>query len=304
MTQDLERVGPSDLALANDKLINKANAGSGVGNQMPMPKIPMLKINNKSEEKQVDIDGTLQPVKFINEGFLVTEKIEDNWETKFFAKELKGVILKRRFKIQSKMDNDVRYYSNEFDTWNEPIKVSTGGERLFEGSYQEAKEMFKTGINPKTKRADKSFDTFLVLYLNVDKKLYKFEWRLSSMNKWFDYEGSFSQDTFVRYNTEFILHQETTGDINYFWVEFKRGEEVNLEEQLALQDQLNSLLGTTKSDVITTDDSQPAPPEDYSQPVVATEITPEAFERTGDPVIKTSEERDTTGDIEVEKIPF
>ena len=298
MSNELTKVEITDVALSNDELINQANSGAGVSVYASMPKIPTLKINNKAEEKEVQIEDKIQKVKFINPGFLVTEKADDGkYKTIFFSKALEGVVLKRRYKISSKINTEPRYWSEEFDTWQEKFKVFTGAnEMIFEGNYAESKEMFQTGINARTKRMDKSFDTFLVLYLNIENKLYKFEWKMSGKNKWFDYEAEFKEDTFVRYKTQFVLHEETTGDIDYYYVEFKKGEEINLAEQLEYQKQLNGFLGIKKAHKTIANQAKDQADDFFAQP-----------EQSHEPVIHEGEiidEEEPFGRVPTESIPF
>lgn len=135
MENQLEKVEETSISLTNEELIVQANSNAGVSLYNSMPKIPTIKINNKSEEKEIQIEDKIQKVKFIKPGFLKTEKNkEGKYETIFFSDTLEAIVLKRRYKISSKIDSDPRYWSEEFDSWKESFQVFTGQNEVIFGS--------------------------------------------------------------------------------------------------------------------------------------------------------------------------
>jgi len=227
----------------------KAMAGSG-GDKVSIPFIPVIRINNKSEEKEVEIDGEKKLVEVpAKKGFLLKTK-DDNGDYKeeYWQEDLSGVILKERYEIQSKYGTEDFYYSYEFDTWVEPIKVYDKNKQvLIEGSYSDLKNHFSIEELDSRGNKKKSFELFLVLYLNVDGEVKRYRAKMNQNNKWFDYKNEFgTDDTYVAYKTNFELEQKKAGD-NKFWVaNYVKGEKVNIKEQIDLQKEMLSYMGALK----------------------------------------------------------
>jgi len=222
----------------NEEIL-QAQEMSGEGAKKVGKFIPKITVNNSEEEKIVEISGKMETVKVpAKEGFNVTSKEGDEYIKSFFGDKLSAVILKEKYVLRSKHNSANNYYSNEFDDWGDNLVVLSNGSKLFEGSYQEVKENFTVGKDADG-RPIKTYNTYLVLYLNIDGEIKKFDLKLGQYNNWFDYKKSFgSDDTFVAYKTNFILSKEKKGD-NEFWVcTFEKGEPVVLADQIELQKEL------------------------------------------------------------------
>lgn len=232
---------PNDIRLAKQF--------SGVGDRINIPFIPVVRINNKDEEKTVEIEGVETKVIVpARKGFLIKTKNEKGeYNEEFWKEELEGVILKERYEIQSKFDIEERYSSFEFDTWTEPIKITDKNKRvLIEAPYKELKETFSTGEKDSFGNDKKTFDLFLVLYINVEGEVKRFKWKMSQNNQWFTYKASFNEDTYVGYKTKFNLIEEKKGDNTFWVVSYEKGEPVDLKEQIELQKQILTFMGALK----------------------------------------------------------
>ena len=250
MTEQLIKKKSQEVALIPE-MVKRAKIVSGESNGIFIPFIPLLKINNKKKITETIIEGKSKKVEISpEEGFLLTTKNKETkeYEEKFYSKELSGVILKARYQIRSKFKVEPAYFSNEFDSWNEIVKVYNRSNRevIMEGSYSELKEAFKIAEKDSRGRNKKSFELFLVLYLDLDNEIFRFKSKMSSYNNWFDYKNLFGEnDTYVAYKTNFKLTWIEEGQIGFWYVTFEKGEMVDLETELNLQSQLQAALNLT-----------------------------------------------------------
>ena len=232
-----------EKALIDPSLIKQVREASGETTGVKMPFIPLITINNKSEDKEAEVDGKMQKVKVPPiKGFNVRVKEGDKYVTKFLGEELEGVVLKERYRISSKWKKNPapgeKYYSFEFDTWDEPIEVfdSETNKVIVEDPYKELKKEFEINEVDRLGNKKKSFETFLILYLDIDNEVFRFQWKMTSDNHWFDYKKSFGQsDTYVAHKTKFVLNEKKSGDINYYWAEYTRGDSVDLAKEIEIQ---------------------------------------------------------------------
>lgn len=250
MTEQLIKKKSQEVALIPE-MVKRAKIVSGESNGIFIPFIPLLKINNKKKITETIIEGKSKKVEISpEEGFLLTTKNKETkeYEEKFYSKELSGVILKARYQIRSKFKVEPAYFSNEFDSWNEIVKVYNRSNRevIMEGSYSELKEAFKIAEKDSRGRNKKSFELFLILYLDLDNEIFRFKSKMSSYNNWFDYKNLFGEnDTYVAYKTNFKLTWIEEGQIGFWYVIFEKGEMVDLETELNLQSQLQAALNLT-----------------------------------------------------------
>ena len=250
MTEQLIKKKSQEVALIPE-MVKRAKIVSGESNGIFIPFIPLLKINNKKKITETIIEGKSKKVEISpEEGFLLTTKNKETkeYEEKFYSKELSGVILKARYQIRSKFKVEPAYFSNEFDSWNEIVKVYNRSNRevIMEGSYSELKEAFKIAEKDSRGRNKKSFELFLILYLDLDNEIFRFKSKMSSYNNWFDYKNLFGEnDTYVAYKTNFKLTWIEEGQIGFWYVTFEKGEMVDLETELNLQSQSQAALNLT-----------------------------------------------------------
>jgi len=189
--------------------------------------IPEITINNKSERKEVEIDGAKQIVEVpAKKGFNIrTKNLSGEFSKEYFQEEIEAVILFDRYKIQSKYNSKPMYGSNEFEFSGDrnKLRVYSYDEKqvLYEGDYAGAKEAFATGEMSPTGTPKKSFDVFSILYIAIGEEVYRFKQKMNQNNLWFDYksntEDSRDDKNFRGINTKFDLEKKQFGD-NEFWV--------------------------------------------------------------------------------------
>jgi len=250
ITKSLQKKEHYEVALDPD-MVKQAKQVSGEFKSNFIPFIPLLQINNKKEKKMVEIDGLKQEVEVPSlQGFLLTIKNKETkeYEQKFYSKELSAVILKARYQIRSKFNVIPPYFSEEFDNWDQIIKVYNRQSRsiIGEGTYSELKELFKTTDRDLVGRFRKSFELLLVLYLDIDGEILRFKSKMSSYNNWFDYKNTFAEnDTYVAYKTNFVLKYAREGKIEFWYVAFEKGEMIDLGKEIELQKELQMALNVT-----------------------------------------------------------
>lgn len=188
--------------------------------------IPIVTINNKKDERVVEIDGVEKKVELpAEEGFNIESKdLEGVFEKHFFLKELEAVILFDRYQIQSKYQVDPTYNSNEFEFSgnrnNLRVYSSSEGKVLYRGDYAGAKEFFATGKETSFGTIEKTFDVFLILYILVGEEVLRFKWKMNQNNNWFDYkdgcEDNRGDKGYRGIKTKFSLEKKKFGT-NEFW---------------------------------------------------------------------------------------
>jgi len=123
------------------------------------------------------------------------------------GKEMAGVIIKVRKKIESPYESKEKHYSNEFDGYNENIELQDGNNKnktLIVGSYQDIKSSFP----------DIKLKNVLYIYSDQDQQVYKMDVRSGSLSSLWDYLKKFdvrseelgAKDTVMRYITKFSWH--------------------------------------------------------------------------------------------------
>ena len=252
-----------ETSLADQELIKEAQSLTGESDGMFIPFIPILKVDNTKELKSVTVDGKMKEIKVLPDaGFSLTKKNEDTgkYEKTRFSDSLEAVILRVRYKIQEKYDkaNPTKklYYSYDFDMIDPGIKVFEGNREIAEGTYAQLKERFNTGVND-AGFPTKSFDLVMVLYVDLDEEVYRFERKVTMNDAWYVYRNEFLRnDTFVGYKTKFILKKETAGDNDYWALSFEKGDKVDLSKEIAMQKEISKFFKmsnitreTTKNDV-------------------------------------------------------
>lgn len=243
-----------ELSTFNQKDIEESQAIAGQTSSNKMPFVPIVTVNNKSEKKMATIDGQEQEVEVpAKKGFLMLEKDDkDELTEKFLPGDISGVVLKERFMIAKKYaKGQDQFKSDEFDTWTQPIRLYDTKDRkktIYQGTYSNIKEVF-TSVDNQGK-AVKLYDLFLILYVNLEASgtIVRLKVKMTRDNNWFDYKNDFASDEpWAGYITHFKLLQKVVGDITYWHINFERGEQVNLSDQLTLQKELNNYFSAINS---------------------------------------------------------
>ena len=242
------QITKQSTAVANARLVKEAQSLTGEGEGNFIPFIPIIRVDNKKESKTVMIDGKEKKIKILPDaGFIITKKNKDTGKLDIlkFSENLEAVILRVRYRIQEKYDkinpNKKSYYSYEFDMMDQNIKVYNGDTKkeMVCGSYQELKEKFKTGES-ESGFPTKSFDLMMILYIDLDGEIYRFERKVTRNDEWYNYRNKFARDdTFVAYKTKFLLKKATAGDNEYWNLFFEKGESIDLAKEIALQKEIS-----------------------------------------------------------------
>lgn len=252
-----------EQALTNpnsQELINESRALSGSSSGNFIPYIPVISVNNTKTEKEVDVDGVLTKVEVpAKEGFNITIKDEatNEYITDYFNKTLSAVILRVRYSIGSKHKVEPRYYSYEFDRFDEIIKVYDDSKQVVvEGNYQTIKKHFATGETTQMGKPKASFDLKVIAYIDIDGQIYRLRLNNASRSNLFDYTKTFGQnDVFTAYKTNFNLKFNDQQAIKFWYIEFERGEQVDLGKEIPLQKELAKYFDIAK--YIKQPDAQP-----------------------------------------------
>ena len=272
-----------ETALASTELINEARQLSGEISGTRIPFIPIITINNKWE---VMPDKSKKPPK---KGFSLTQKVGSENVTEFWQEELEGVILRVRFAIASKNKIEPRYWSREFDNFIEPIEIFDGNKNLLvKGTYAELGEQFATGEKDSMGRPKKSYDLFVILYLDVAGTVYRLKLKGKGRANLFDYKNTFGpNDSHVAYKTKFALDWGESGDVGFWFATMTRGEHTDIGKELAILRDLNSFFQMVKG----------RPSVVAPQVVPGVDVVEEAKQAFG-------EVEDVTEQQDVSQIPF
>jgi len=240
------------LTNTNSKdLINQARdlAGSFSGNFIPY--IPVIGINNKKTEKEIEVDGTMTKVEVpAKEGFNITTKDEksNQYVVNYYSKTLEAIMLRVRYSVSSKNKVKPRYYSYEFDRFGDVIKVFDENKKvLIENDYFNIKKRFATGETNSLGKAITSFDLRIIIYVDINGEIFRLKLNNSSRSNFFNYVKTFgSNDVFTAYKTKFNLKFNSEGDIKFWFVEFERGEAVDLGKEIPLQRELQKFFNAER----------------------------------------------------------
>lgn len=296
MSQELTKRENMEVGEVSED-VRQSRELSGQGSRTQIPFIPIITINNKSEKKKTVIDGEEVEVKVpIKKGFLMNVKNNNGeYEDRFLSGDISGVILKERYMIEKKWEEgEDQYRSEEFDDWNENITLywNKSKKEKFTGTYQELKKYLPS--TTKTIRGKevqvKDYNLYVILYINLEDSdtVARLKLKMTADNKWFEYRNDFSDnETWANYLTHFVLEEKVTGDINYYYVTFQKGERVDLSKQLKLQIELNNLFDIIKKIRNNKGDNQL--PFDR-KPV--------------EPAYEEAEEEKEDGEVKIEDIPF
>ena len=133
-----------ETSVTNAQLIKEAQALTGEGGGTFTPFIPIIRVNNKKEEKEVTIDGKKKIMKVLPDAsFNITRRDENsgNYETEVFCEApLEAVVLRIRYKINEKFDKvnpkKKLFYSYDFDLTDQNIKVFDGNKEIACNNYK------------------------------------------------------------------------------------------------------------------------------------------------------------------------
>jgi len=252
---------------AQDEAIAKSMALSGQAAGTRIPFIPILKINNTKEIKQVAVDGVMQEVEVsAKKGFKLTRKDGDSYQETLLEGDLSGIILKERFFIQKKWkeDDPFPFKSREFDDWSQQIEVfdSKTSATIFTGTYDEIKAKFSS--QNEEGETVRTYGLFVVLYLNVGGEVMRLQAKMSGNNPWFEYKGTFGEnEPWAGILTHFKLEQVETGKIKFWAISYEKGEAVDLAKNLDLQIEISKFFKAVKEATETKPfDQAPVPTDD------------------------------------------
>jgi hypothetical protein len=250
MSKELTNVGQ----VSED--VRKSQELSGQGSRNQIPFVPIITINNKHEKKMAVVDGQEMEVEVpIQKGFIMNTKSEQGeYEDKFLSGDISGVILKERYMIEKKwVEGEDQYRSEEFDDWNELITLyyNKSKKEKFTGTYAEIRDHLPSST--KTVRGKevqvKDYSLYVLLYINLEDSgtIARLKLKMTADNKWFDYKNEFNQnETWAGFLTHFRLVEKKVGDIDYYYVNFERGEAVDLSRQLPIQLEINDIFQAIK----------------------------------------------------------
>jgi hypothetical protein len=175
MTNELTTINQDTLAEMK-ALTGENNGGGG------FESYPVLEVNNKSEQKEIEIDGVKQIVTVAPEKLYTVTVRNDagEYEKSAFVGTFDGIVMKVRYECQKKYvkDDPIAWWcTREFDSFFEDITVYEGGKTpIWSGSYQGFKSEYED-----------QYTLYLVLYVSVDGKIYKTKFKGGSRSNFWDY---------------------------------------------------------------------------------------------------------------------
>jgi len=241
------------LTNTNSKeLINQARSLSGSFGGSFIPYIPVISINNKDTEKEVEVDGKLVKVKVpAKEGFNITIKDEktNQYVVQYYGEKLEAVMLRTRYSISSKNMVKPRFYSYEFDYFDDIVKVyDENKQTLIENNYATIKKRFATGEMNTVGKPKTSFDLRVILYIDINGEIFRFKLNNASRSNYFDYIKTFGRDDITTaYKTKFNLKFNDKGQIKFWAAEFERGESVDLAKEIPLLQELQKFFNVERA---------------------------------------------------------
>jgi len=198
--------------------------------------LPTITINNKKEQKTVEIDGEMKEVEITpKQGFNIEIRNEDKTYTKeFFTKDLQATILDYKYEIRSKYEHKQFYVSNEFDfaEGEDIVRVYAPHtkEVLYEDRYEGLRERFSIGEKNSVGKDKTSYDLYIVLYILVGEKIYKFKWKVTANCNWFSYKKMFDDDKVPAYKTIFDLEKKKFGGSEFWVLALINGDVIDTDE--------------------------------------------------------------------------
>ena len=242
-----------EKALTNtnsQELINQAKELSGSrGNFIPY--IPIININNQNLEKEVEVDGMMTKVEVpAKEGFNITLKDDkaNEYISQYYTDKLEAVMLRIRYSISSKYKLKPKFYSYEFNHFDDIIKIyDENKEILIESNYAEIKKFFATGEKNSLGKPKSAAELRIVIYVDIEGEIYRVKLNNASRSNFFKYIKTFgNNDTFTAYKTKFNLKFNDQGAIKFWYVDFKKGESVDLAKEIPLQQELQKFFNVEK----------------------------------------------------------
>lgn len=217
--------------------------------------IPEITVNNSKISKVAVVDGVEQEIELpAQEGFNISTRDSDgNYNKSFFVKELEGVILLDRYKMQSKYGAKPQYYSNEFEFMGPRnyVRVTSKEEgTLYEGDYAGAKKRFSTGQLTITGREEKTYDIFSLLYILFQGEVFKVIIKMNQNNNWFAYkdgtkvnkESRVDTKDYRGVRTKFALTKKKIGTNDIWFCNLQNVGQVDRKEVDKIGDDLEKAL--------------------------------------------------------------
>ena len=204
-----------ELAKTNPELVALARQQSGEGFGTT---IKYINFNGK--------DGVyfMSTGKKDEDGKTIKDVIGKEWDG--------GVLLKARNRVNVYEPRVKEWKSEEFDSYDQPITVKDqNGNVVAQGSFNELR------LKDKDLRVEK------VLYVYANDETYKLSAKGMGVKVYIDYMRSFDNtDTAVAYKTLFGAKQQESEFGAYWSITMTRGEPVDLETSVGLQQQLGNAL--------------------------------------------------------------
>lgn len=238
---------------------------------------PILKINNKAEEKTVEIDGVSTVVNIpAKKGFNVVTKNGDKWETTFLTDKLSGVVLFVRYKIKNIYGAKQQFSSHEFDeqtlNGNGKFKVFSNKETIFDGTIQEAFEKFNSGKVNNYGREIPDYEVFSVIYVLFMGEVLKLEQKHKYKGRFKEFYEK-NKANILSFETLFDLEKKNIAGRDLWLLDVKKGNDVDLIDSTVARDNLLQDLMIKKQpaeqQTISTEE-----PEEENDDVVLTESIP------------------------------
>lgn len=130
-----------------------------------------------------------------------------------------------------KANGDIRYYSNEITSFDEPIKVtrrdSNGSEVIVEGIYQNVKKNLPEGCK---------FQTNLYIYNPAEQRIERINLKGSALSEWITF-GQKNKGIYEHTITMEAGEQKTTGTNDYIVPKYTLGDKYTDEDMRVLSEQ-------------------------------------------------------------------
>ena len=231
---------------AQRRMAELSGENLGAGN---FPFISYIEINNAENKKKVMIEGVEQEVSLDPEKvFMITENNEGVYDKMKIGDKLTGTILKFRYQLEKKFEEQSTmpwFRSYEFDNCTkfskDVIQLVANKEIIHEEPYASFKD------NPAY--AEK-YILWMVVYAFVSElgKVVRFKLKGQSRSSVWEYMAYCKKDkrSTASYNVEFGVETNTEKKIHFNVLTIRRIGDANIEETLALQEELVSRLSNPK----------------------------------------------------------